>query len=57
MRTNIDTMKKNNVSPLSLIIFSRDLARLRKDRSKMSDSTKQTIKEVMKTKRQEDGRT
>ena len=42
---------------LSLIISFAGFSQVKKDRSKMSDSTKQTIKEVMKTKRQEDGRT
>lgn len=51
MRTNIDTMKKIMLALLSLIISLAGFSQVKKDRSKMSDSTKQTIKEVMKTKK------
>ena len=51
MRTNIDTMKKIMLALLSLIISFAGFSQVKKDRSKMSDSTKQSIKEVMKTKK------
>lgn len=51
MRTNIDTMKKIMLALLSLIISLAGFSQVKKDRSKMSDSTKQSIKEVMKTKK------
>ncbi len=51
MRTNIDTMKKIMLALLSLIISFAGFSQVKKDRSKMSDSTKQAIKEVMKTKK------
>lgn len=51
MRTNIDTMKKIMLALLSLIISLAGFSQVKKDRSKMSDSTKQAIKEVMKTKK------
>ncbi len=51
MRTNIDTMKKIMLALLSLIISLAGFSQVKKDRTKMSDSTKQSIKEVMKTKK------